>query len=170
MEQANNLSEVALEALRKRITKIIPAQIRECVEQLNEEQLWWRPNEQANSVGNLVLHVSGSTRHYLCRSIGGIQYDRDRPAEFAERGPLPKEQLLYIFDETIAQARQVLDDFDTSRFLQQSEEPNYFATLFEQILNIAVHLATHAGQIVYVTKMLKEGTLDEIWIRAHKNK
>ena len=134
MEQANDLSEVALQALRKRITKIIPAQIRECVEQLNEEQLWWRPNEQANSVGNLVLHVSGSTRHYLSRSIGGIQYDRDRPAEFAERGPLPKEQLLSIFDETIAQAKQVLDDFDTSRFLHQTEEPNYFATLFEQIL------------------------------------
>ena len=168
MEQANDLGEVALEALRKRITKIIPAQIRECVEQLNEEQLWWRPNEQANSVGNLVLHVSGSTRHYLSRSIGGIQYNRDRPAEFAERGPLPKEQLLSIFDETIAQARQVLDDFDTSRFLQPTEEPNYFSTLFEQILNIAVHLATHAGQIVYVTKMLKEGTLDELWIRAHK--
>lgn len=168
MEQANSLDEVALEALRKRVTKIIPAQIRECVEQLSEEQLWWRPNEQANSVGNLVLHVSGSTRHYLSRSIGGIQYNRDRPAEFAERGPLPKEQLLSIFDETIAQARQVLDDFDTSRFLQQTEEPNYFSTLFEQILNITVHLATHAGQIVYVAKMLKEGTLDELWIRAHK--
>ena len=170
MEQANELSQVALQALRKRITRIIPAQVRECVEQLNEEQLWWRPNEQANSVGNLVLHVSGSTRHYLCRSIGGLEYNRDRPAEFAERGPLPKEQLLAIFDETIAQARQALDDFDTSRFLHQTEEPNYFATLFEQILNVTVHLATHAGQIVYVTKMLKEGTLDELWIRAHINK
>ena len=170
MEQANDLSEVALEALRKRITRILPAQIKECVEQLNEEQLWWRPNEQANSVGNLVLHVSGSTRHYLSRSIGGIHYERDRPAEFTERGPLPKEQLLSIFDETIAQAKQVLDNFDTSRFLQQSEEPNYYFTLFEQLLGISIHLAMHTGQIVYVTKMLKEGTLDELWIRAHKNK
>ena len=168
MEQANNLSEVALEALRKRITRVLPAQIRECVEQLNEEQLWWRPNEQANSVGNLVLHVSGSTRHYLSRSIGGIKYDRDRPAEFAERGPVPKEQLLSIFDETIEQATQVLGEFDTSRFLQPTEEPSYYSTLFEQILNIAVHLATHAGQIIYITKMLKEGTLDELWMRAHK--
>lgn len=168
MDQVSNLSEVALEALRKRITKIIPAQIRECVEQLSEEQLWWRPNEEANSVGNLVLHVSGSTRHYLLRSIGGIEYNRDRPAEFSERGPLPKEQLLSIFDETIAQARQVLDDFDTSRFLQPTEEPNYFATLFEQILNVTIHLATHAGQIIYVAKMLEQGAIDELWIRAHR--
>jgi uncharacterized damage-inducible protein DinB len=168
MEQANDLSEVALEALRKRITKVLPAQIKECVEQLDEDQLWWRPNEQANSVGNLVLHVSGSTRHYLSRSIGGIQYERDRPAEFAERGPVPKEQLLSIFDETIAQATQVLDEFDASRFLHRGEEPNYFPTLFDQLLGIAVHLATHAGQIIYVTKMLKEGPLDELWIRAHK--
>jgi len=107
-------------------------------------------------------------RHYLSRSIGGIEYDRDRPAEFAERGPIPKPQVVSIFDETIAQAAEVLDNFDTSRFLNGTEEPGYYFTVFEQILGIAIHLATHAGQIIFVTKMLREGSLDELWIRAHK--
>jgi uncharacterized damage-inducible protein DinB len=168
MEQTNDLSKTALEAIRSRITRIIPAQIRSCVEELSEEQLWWRPNEQANSVGNLVLHVSGSMRHYLSNRVGGIEYERNRPAEFAERGPVPKQQLLATFDETILQAGQVLDAFDTSRFLDGTDEPNYVPTVFDLIFNIAIHLATHAGQIVYVTKMLKEGSLDELWIRAHR--
>src|ERR1700753_2099500 len=117
MESQNDLSQVALDTFRQRITKIIPMQIRECVEQFDEEQLWWRPNEQANSVGNLVLHVSGSTRHYLSHLLGGLDYTRDRPAEFAERGPVPKAQLLSIFDQVISEAAQVLASFDTSRFL-----------------------------------------------------
>ena len=168
MEQNNDLSKTALEAIHSRITRILPAQIRSCVEELSEEQLWWRPNEQANSVGNLVLHVSGSMRHYLSNRVGGIEYERNRPAEFAERGPVPKQQLLATFDETIRQAGQVLDAFDTSRFLDATDEPNYVPTIFDLIFNIAIHLATHAGQIVYVTKMLKEGSLDELWIRAHR--
>jgi uncharacterized damage-inducible protein DinB len=168
MQQPGNLNEVALGALRKRIADVLPAQIRECVEQLNEEQLWWRPNEQANSVGNLVLHLSGSMRHYLSRNIGGIDYERDRAAEFSERGPLPKQQVLSIFDETVRQAEQVLNNFDTSRFLDGTDEPGYHATLFEQLLGVLTHLATHGGQIIFATKMLKEGSLDELWIRAHK--
>lgn len=168
MEQNTNLSKTALEAMRSRITRILPAQIRSCVESLSEEQLWWRPNEQANSVGNLVLHVSGSMRHYLSNRVGGIEYERNRPAEFAERGPVPKQQLRATFDETIRQAAQVLDAFDTSRLLDTTDEPDYVPTIFDLIFNIAIHLATHTGQIVYVTKMLKEGSLDELWIRAHR--
>lgn len=168
MEQDDQLASIALAALRLRITNILPTQIRECIEQLDEDQLWWRPNETSNSVGNLVLHVSGSTRHYLSRSIGGIDYHRNRPAEFTERGPLPKAQVLAIFDETIAEAGHVFDSFDTTRFLQPTDEPSYYYTLFEQVLGVALHLATHTGQIIYVTKMLKEGAVNELWIRAHK--
>jgi uncharacterized damage-inducible protein DinB len=170
MQANNDLNTVALEALRGRITRILPSQIRACVEELSEEQLWWRPNEQTNSVGNLVLHLSGSMRHYLSRGVGGIEYQRDRPSEFADRGSMSKEQLLATFDETIGQAAQTLQSFDTSRFLDATDEQNYVPTVFDAIFNISIHLATHAGQIIYITKMLKEGSLDELWIRAHKGK
>ena len=168
MEQAQNLSSVTVEALRARITRVLPQQIRTCVEELSDEQLWWRPNEQSNSVGNLVLHVSGSMRHYLSRGVGGLQYNRDRPAEFAERGPIPRAQLLAVFDETIDQAAQVFGALDGARLLDPTDEPDYVPTIFDTIINIAIHLATHTGQIVFITKMLKEGSIDELWIRAHR--
>src|SRR5712691_10780086 len=114
MQTDDKLNSVALEALRERITRILPSQIRTCIEELSEEQLWWRPNEQANSVGNLVLHLSGSMRHYLSRGVGGLEYERHRPAEFAERGPISKQQLLATFDQTICQAAHILGSFETS--------------------------------------------------------
>ena len=67
MLDKNDISGLALEALRIRITKVLPAQIRSCLEELSEEQIWWRPNSKSNSVGNLVLHVRGAVLHFLCR-------------------------------------------------------------------------------------------------------
>src|SRR5919201_86015 len=65
-----------------------------CVEDLSESDVWWRPNEQSNSVGNLVLHLCGNLRQWIVSSIGGVQFDRDRDAEFAERRPRPKAELI----------------------------------------------------------------------------
>src|SRR5262245_32786129 len=122
MTEQNDLGAVALAAMRGRITKIIPSQIRECIERLNTEQLWWRPGDDANSVGNLVLHLSGSIRHYICRGVGGADFVRDRPAEFAERGPIPKEQLLSTWDATVDQVTEVLEGLSSTRFLDATDE------------------------------------------------
>src|ERR1051325_2238352 len=109
--------ELVLEALQSRITRILPAQVLSCVEELNEAQLWWRPNETSNSVGNLVLHLSGSMRHYIAKTVGEIEYARNRRAEFDERGPLPKAEVIAIFREMLEQVAQVLGDFDRARLL-----------------------------------------------------
>lgn len=169
MANSHTVEKIAIDAFRSRIVEIIPAQIKAALEELGEDELWWRPNEKSNSVGNLVLHLSGSVRHYLARGLGGHSYERDRPAEFSERGPVPKQELRAIFDETIRLSKETLDSFDTARFGEPSEEPSYTPTLFHLLFNVSVHMATHAGQIVYIAKMLKEGSIDELWIRTHKD-
>jgi hypothetical protein len=167
MTEVNRLGNVALESMRSRITQFLPGQIRQSIQQLSDEELWWRPNQESNSVGNLILHLSGSIRNYLCRSIGGFDYTRDRAAEFTERGPIPREQLLAIFDQMVEQATATLESFETSRFFGGTEEPDYYPNLFDQICGVLTHLSLHTGQIIYVTKMLKAGSLDEIWKRAY---
>jgi Protein of unknown function (DUF1572) len=168
MHERNDLSTFALEALRTRITKVLPAQIRSCIEELTQDQLWWRPNEQSNSVGNLVLHVRGAMLHFLCWRVGGLDYERDRPAEFASRGSISKPELLSMFDEMTDKAIQTFAALETSRLSESSTEPAYYSIVFEDLLGVAIHLATHTGQIVYVTKMLKEGSVNELWTQTHK--
>lgn len=168
MEQENGINSFALEALRTRITKVLPAQIRSCVAQLSEEQLWWRPNEQSNSVGNLVLHVRGAVLHFLCRGVGGLEYERDRPAEFGAGSSVPKEQLLAMFDEMVDEASRTFDALAPSSLCKPSTEPAYYSIIFEDLFGVAIHLATHAGQIVYVTKMLKEGSVNDLWTETHR--
>jgi len=168
MEPTNDLGQFALDALRVRTTKAMPAQIRACLEQLDDEQVWWRPNEHSNSVANLVLHVRGAVLHFLCRGIGGDSYERDRHAEFAAAGSLTKLQLLALFDEMVAQATETFDALDARRLSDPSTEPAYYSTIFEDLFGVAIHLATHMGQILYITKLLKENSINDLWVQTHK--
>jgi uncharacterized damage-inducible protein DinB len=166
---ADEIAAAVLDSLRARIAAIFPAQIRQCVEALDDEQIWWRPNEGGNSVGNLVLHLSGSLNHYLNRAIGGFEYNRDRAAEFAERRHIPKAELLQIFDDMVAKAEQTFNALTVERLGDPSPEPTMHKLVVGDLLNIGIHVANHAGQIVWITKMLREGSVDEVWMKTHKH-
>jgi hypothetical protein len=157
-----------LASLRARITRVLPAQVREGVSKLSDEQLWWRPNEGSNSVGNLVLHLSGSLNHFLNRNIGGIPFDRNRDREFAERGPVSRAELLATFDGMVANAAKTFDGITVDRLRDPSAEPGMHEIIVEDLINITVHFSTHVGQIVWIAKMLSGGGLEDVWMRSHR--
>ncbi len=158
----------ALNAMRARITKTFPDQIRAAVAQLTDEQVWWRPNEQSNSVGNLILHLTGSLNHYVNRQIGGIPFDRDRDAEFAERRHISRDELMARFEDMVAKAKITFDNLSLQRLGDPSPEPRMSTFLVEDIVGVLSHISAHAAQILWITKALREGSLDEIWMKAHR--
>jgi len=158
----------AMTALRARIALVLPKQIRDCLALLDDEQIWWRPNEQSNAIGNLLLHITGSLNHFLNRNLGGIEYHRDRKAEFAQRRPIPKAELVAAFDHMIAKAAKTLDALDIDRLAEPSPEPKLHNLVIDDLINVIAHLADHAGQIIWITKMLRGGEVDELWIRSHQ--
>ncbi len=160
--------KVTLEALQTRVTRVFPAQVRSAVESLTDEQIWWRPNEASNSVGNLVLHLTGSLNYFLNRNLGRIEFTRDRPAEFAERGPVPKDQLMAGFNDMVAKAERTFDALTTDGLGDRSPEPSMHRLVIEDLINASMHLANHTGQIVWIAKMLKSDAVHEVWIKSHK--
>lgn len=163
------MNDITLEALRSRITRVFPAQIRAAVETLGDDQLWWRPNEESNSVGNIVLHLTGSLNHFLSRNIGGIEYARDRAAEFAERRAIPKSELMSMFDDMVSRAERTFAGLTPERLGDPSPEPKMHAIVLEDLLGILAHLANHAGQIVWIAKMLHGKEIDDVWIHTHRD-
>ena len=162
------MNDIALAAFRSRITGVFPAQVRAALASLTDEQLWWRPNEKSNSIGNLVLHLTGSLNHYFNRNLGGLDYTRDRAAEFAERRMLPKSEVLALFDEMVANAERTFDRLTPESLLSPSPEPTMHTIAFEDVLNAAMHLATHTGQIMWISKMLNEDAVREVWMKTHR--
>src|SRR3984885_5810086 len=75
-----------LEFSREKLLRQYWPRLRECVEPLTDEQVWWRPNEASNSIGNLILHLNGNVGQWLVDSFNGADDRRDRPAEFAAEG------------------------------------------------------------------------------------
>jgi hypothetical protein len=114
-----------------------------------------------------VLHLSGSLNLYLNRLIGGFPYQRDRDGEFAARGPMPKTEVLKVFDEMVAKAEKSLDKVNDLMAPATDQEKNDY--VIEDLIGILTHVANHVGQILWITKMLEEGALDELWMRTHKH-
>ena len=162
------MNDITLTALRSRITRVFPAQIRAAVEPLTDEQIWWRPNEQSNSIGNILLHLTGSLNHFLNRNVGGIDYTRDRAAEFAERRTIPKAELLALFEDMVARAERTFDALTPERLGDPSPEPKMHSIVLEDLLNVLAHLANHTGQIVWIAKMVR-GDIGDVWIKTHRS-
>ena len=162
------MNDVILQTIRSRMTRVFPAQIRLAVEKLSDEQLWMRPNEGSNSIGNLLLHLTGSLNHYLNRNLGGLDYVRDRDGEFAERRPLPKAEVMRLFDEMVAQAERTFDQLTPEKLGDPSPEPSMHDLVVQDLINALTHLATHTGQIVWIAKMFDYSSVHEVWIKSHR--
>jgi uncharacterized damage-inducible protein DinB len=152
-----------LDIARARLVVHQAGQVRTCLEALNDGQLWWRANEESNTIGNLVLHLCGSTRFYIGVGVGGSGYVRDRDAEFAEQGPVAKEELLARFNAAMLEADRVLSDFDPAQLQDTTDRTGKTATYAELILNQLLHFTAHTGQIVFATKLIQAGVIHEVW-------
>ena len=82
--------------------------ITSCLEMLSPSQIWYRPNEASNSVGNLVLHLTGNVRQWIISGLGGAPDIRERDVEFSERGPIPRRVLARRLHQTVEEACDVL--------------------------------------------------------------
>jgi uncharacterized damage-inducible protein DinB len=133
--------------------------MRSCVESLTDEQVWWRPNEASNSVGNLLLHLNGNVRQWLVASFNRLEDARNRPAEFGERNHIPAAVLLQQMGATLQQASAVLARLTEAELLATYEIQGYTTTGLAAVYQVVEHFGLHHGQIIYVTKMLRDKDL-----------
>ncbi len=149
-----------------RIVRESPVMIRECLAQLSEAQVWWRPNAHANAVGNLVIHLCGATRWFLGKGVSAVAYARDRDGEFAERGPIPTAALLTLLDGTVAEADKILTGLAPGRLGEMTQGIEPPMTILACLMRQSHHWAYHVGQVVTITKLLHEGALDDLYRRT----
>ena len=64
-------NDLFLQEIRRRLTGEGQERILKCLDLLTDEDIWYRPNAQSNSVGNLVLHLCGNVTQWLFSTMGG---------------------------------------------------------------------------------------------------
>jgi hypothetical protein len=127
--------------------------IKHCLGQLNEAQLWWRPVESMNSIGNLLLHLCGNVRQWIIGGVRGLPDQRNRPQEFAERGPIPRDELLRRLEAVVGEADAVLAAVTDSQLLEPRRIQGFDETVLSAIFDSLAHFNGHTQEIVYITRL-----------------
>ena len=130
------------------------------MDELTDDQIWWRPNDASNSVGNLVLHLCGNARQWIVAGVGGAPDARERAKEFAERGPIARGPLAALLERTLADVDARLADLEravgdagSDAPLQRACTPQGFSqTVLDAVFHVVEHFSYHTGQIVLLAK------------------
>ena len=135
------------------------AKLRSAVNALPADALWWRPNEQSNSVGNLLLHLTGNIRQWIVRGVGGATGSRDRDAEFSARSGLPVAALMADLESALAEVDRILGALTPDQLLEPRTIQGRDLTVLEAIFHVVEHFSHHLGQILLVVKMHAPGAV-----------
>jgi len=129
--------------------------IERCMDALSEEELWWRPNDRSNSIGNLVLHLAGNVRQYIVSGAGGAPDIRMRDEEFAAHEVMTKDDLRTMLRDTLEEVDGTLARLDASVLRNSITVQGRELTVLEAIYHAVEHFSMHTGQIIYIAKQLK---------------
>jgi uncharacterized damage-inducible protein DinB len=133
--------------------------IERCLEELSDEDVWWRGAEESNSIGNLILHLSGNARQWIVSGVGRAPDARARQQEFDERAGLKRAELLARLRETLAEVDAVLERVDPALLLERRSIQGLDVTIIEAIFHVVEHFSMHTGQIILLTKLLAKKDL-----------
>ncbi len=136
--------------------------IERSLEGLGDEEIWWRPNEASNSIGNLLLHLCGNVSQWIVGGVGGREVERRRQQEFDERRLTPALELLSRIKQVLAEADEVLEGVDAETLLSRRRIQGYDVSVLEAIYHVVEHFGMHTGQVIYLSKM-RGGRDLELW-------
>jgi uncharacterized damage-inducible protein DinB len=154
-----NVSHAFVQKARQLLKEEYLPKIERCVENLTDEHVWWRPNPESNSIGNLMLHLSGNARQWIVCGLGGAPDERQRQTEFDERRIIPRDELLTRLRTTVADVDDVLRAFDPAQLLETYPIQGTEATALEAIFHVTEHFSMHTGQIILLTKLMTASDL-----------
>ena len=133
--------------------------IERCLERLTDDQIWWRANEESNSIGNLILHLSGNATQWILSGIGNLPDNRDRDSEFERRDPIPRAELLNLLRSTVNEVDQLLRTLNPDVLLEQRKIQGKDVVILDAVFHVTEHFSMHTGQIIMLTKMFTTSDL-----------
>jgi uncharacterized damage-inducible protein DinB len=133
--------------------------IERCLERLNDDDMWWRADSGSNSIGNLLLHLSGNARQWIVSGVGALPDERERQAEFDACAGLGRAGLLERLRQTLDEVDAVLARVAPSNLLERRRIQDCDVSLLEAIFHVVEHFSMHTGQIILITKMLTQSDL-----------
>ena len=148
----NEIAKAFLDKSRSLILDDYVTKIERSLDPLSDDDVWWRPNEASNSIGNLILHLRGNVTMWILGGVGKLPFERNRQAEFDERKKIPAAELQKQLRETTRQADEVIKGLSASELLTRRQIQGYDVTVLDAIYHVVEHFGMHTGQIILLSK------------------
>src|SRR5215813_12622584 len=91
-----------------RYYQVIADKIRALAAPLTDDQIWSRPYPYGNSIGHLLLHITGNLNYYIGAQIANTGYVRNRELEFTAQDRASKDALLTRLDEAMVMIQDTI--------------------------------------------------------------
>jgi Protein of unknown function (DUF1572) len=126
-------------------------------EQLSDEELFWKFNEESNSIAALAKHLAGNmlSRWTDFLTSDGEKEWRDRDSEFDDNLKC-REEVLAKWNEGWKCLFDALESVNAGNFDTIVYIRNQGHTIMEAINRQLSHYPYHVGQIVFIGKMIKD--------------
>ncbi len=144
------------------------SKINHCLDQLQDEDIWWTPREGSNSIGVIIQHLMGNLRQWAISGVGGETDVRDRPSEFRTGRRTPKAEVQAAFSDLLDQVNSVYSTVRASELLETRRIQAFDTTVLDAIYDTMCHLELHTGQVLYLTRLRLGETYKESWTPASK--
>ena|SRR6187401_2894427 len=146
------IAQSFLDKSRRLMTSDYLSKIERCLDELADDDIWWRPNEASNSIGNLVLHLCGNVTMWILGGVGRLPFERDRQQEFDERNRIPAAELRSRLRGVVQRADDVMRAVDAEELLTRRQIQGYDVTVLEAIYHVVEHFGMHTGQVIMLSK------------------
>ena len=154
------LAEDIKEEFTRRIFEESYPRIIHCLSIVDEKQVWLRPNKNSNSIGNLILHLLGNMRQWMCASFNAAEDNRKRSLEFETSESRTKGELIEAMQELQEEVKQVLTIIDKEALLKEYKVQVYKEKGVSIIIHVIEHFSYHTGQIALLTKLFADKDLE----------
>jgi uncharacterized damage-inducible protein DinB len=134
-----------------------PTKIQRCLDVLPDEAIWRRDDEGSNSIGNLLLHLSGNIRQWIVSGVGGAPDARVRSAEFEARDGAIRAALIERLLAAVREADDVLAALDGPRLAEHRTIQGRNVTVLDAVYHVVEHFSMHTGQIILLAKRFAPG-------------
>lgn len=124
--------------------------------QLSDEQLFWQPNQESNSITVIVKHISENiiSRWTDFLTEDGDKSWRNRDAEFLIELQ-SREEMLKCWENGWAVLFEALNQITDGNIHNSISIRGEKDTLLDAVLQQLAHYTYHIGQIIYAAKILK---------------
>ena len=154
MSELEKVKTLLLADVHRRLFSEGTIRIKKCLSHLSTEQIWYKHNDNTNSVGNLVLHLCGNVRQYILHGIDGRADTRKRHLEFSETGPIETKILVDKLNQLELDVTAALNRIKPQHLIQDRKVQGFDENVTSILVHVAEHFSYHVGQITFYTKYI----------------